>query len=197
MTSEFDEKYPWERRQGESTKAFMAFCAYRDLGAVRSLAKAYRASRGDRVGIIPGRWRAWAVQFEWVNRAREYDLHIELKARADREEEHQNELQDFRKRQKKLAIATTQSTLRLLELSDRKITDTVKVYEEWREKLAKAQTEEERAELMKNDPISIGLLPNMIRAAASVAQVATDAEAQALAVNELLKILEDTKKPVK
>lgn len=85
----------------------------------------------------------------------------------------------------------------MLELANRKMTDITKTYEEWKEKLAKAQTEEERAELRKNDPISTAHLPNMIRAAASVAQVATDAEAQALAVNELLKILEDTKKPVK
>ncbi|MCI0348693.1 MAG: hypothetical protein L0Z53_04645 [Acidobacteriales bacterium] len=200
MTSELDEKYPWARREDESSKAFKAFCAYRDLGAVRSIAKAYstaRGSKGDRKGIIPSRWRTWATQYEWVNRAREYDLHLELKARAEREQEHHQELQDFRERQKKLAIATTQSTLRLLELANRKITSLTKAYEDWKQKLEKAQTEEERAELMKDDPISIALLPNMIRAAASVAQVATDAEAQALAVNELLKILEDTKRHMK
>ncbi len=48
----------WTRRPGETSTAYAAFCAYRDLGPSRSLAEAYRqrtgkASRGELDELVP------------------------------------------------------------------------------------------------------------------------------------------------
>jgi hypothetical protein len=86
----------WERRRGESAKAFAAFRVYRDLGPRRSTTAAYRLyvaerqeSGGGRKGAIraPGRWKFWAQQYEWKNRAEAYDAHLDREARLRREAE--------------------------------------------------------------------------------------------------------------
>lgn len=58
----------WERLEGESSLAYESFCAYRDLGPERSLAKA---------GIVlkksVGTLSIWSMKYQWVARALAYD----------------------------------------------------------------------------------------------------------------------------
>ena len=87
---------PWDRRPSESTQAYRAFLVYLHLGLDRSLQKAYRSFKGSDSAKLPGRWRTWCVDYEWVARAAAYDrrqqrllnqdaLQEERKARKTRE----------------------------------------------------------------------------------------------------------------
>ena len=63
----------WRRRPGESAPAYRAFLVYLHLGLDRSLQKAYRRFKQSETANLPGRWRTWCVEHEWVARAQEYD----------------------------------------------------------------------------------------------------------------------------
>jgi hypothetical protein len=67
-----------KRLPGESYEAYRAFCIYRDQGPGRSLNKAWRQERAERgkgcpQARCPGRWRLWAREWKWVERAVSYD----------------------------------------------------------------------------------------------------------------------------
>lgn len=81
----------WERRTGESARAYAAFCVYRDLGAARSLNLAYGEWRRAQGGSgdpakAAGYWAEWSSGHEWVARAAAYDGHLEALRRAARED---------------------------------------------------------------------------------------------------------------
>lgn len=75
---------PWERRNGESARAYVAFCAYRDLGPSRSLSAAYGQHKGiEKAAVtVPGAWTRWSVKFRWVERAEAWDADVEKKQQA-------------------------------------------------------------------------------------------------------------------
>ena len=78
---EFDS---WERFDGESAKAYKAFCVYRDMGSTRSLAKTARAMNHP-----PGYKQTlgkWSTKNNWQSRCYDYDEHIEKLARLANEE---------------------------------------------------------------------------------------------------------------
>jgi len=69
----------WEILKDETSLAFSAFCAFRDLGAERSIRKAVETaevnkSKADKKYNV---WRNWSTQFRWFERAASYDRHIE------------------------------------------------------------------------------------------------------------------------
>lgn len=68
---------PWERQEGESVKAFEAFCIYLNLGTERSITKVVQELNKSRALI--GRWSS---AFGWVERAAAYDADLQRKARA-------------------------------------------------------------------------------------------------------------------
>jgi hypothetical protein len=69
----------WERLKGESSLAFAAFCAFRDVGAERNIRKAVdsaepcESKRESRYKV----WRNWCTQFRWRERAADYDRYLE------------------------------------------------------------------------------------------------------------------------
>lgn len=71
----------WERMPAESDQAWGAFCAYRDLGSVRTLPEAYRLycekSSRKRKRNVPTHWYSWAERYDWAGRVRGYDDEIE------------------------------------------------------------------------------------------------------------------------
>lgn len=68
----------WEQRPDESSEAYRAFRAYRDLGPDRSMAVAYRQRTGkDQAKQASGVWNGWAKRFDWPSRARAYDAYQE------------------------------------------------------------------------------------------------------------------------
>lgn len=71
----------WERQPKETEAAYVAFCAYRDLGVDRSLSAAY-SDAGKRA---PGQWAKWSSANIWVARAEAYDDYLEAEVRRLRE----------------------------------------------------------------------------------------------------------------
>lgn len=65
---------PWERREGETPKAFAAFCVYRDMGASRSLDKT-RQELGKSAGYTRV-LEDWSSHHNWGRRADLYDEHL-------------------------------------------------------------------------------------------------------------------------
>jgi len=190
------QRQPWERQPEESARAYAAFCLYLNLGPQRSIQKAFEAKSAPNAPQkrpVNGTWKAWCSRFRWTERARDYSLHLELIARQEREAQHHKEIEAFRRRQRELAEVTTAIGLKLLELVNRKIKSLQKEYDAWKVRMEAATTPEQRAELLKENPINLMSIPSWIRAAAFASQVGSDAESQALAVNELLHVLQDTK----
>lgn len=74
---------PWERQEGESSKAFFAFCLYRDLGLERSITKVAQKYNAER--NLRGLMGRWSKKWSWVKRVREYENHIDRVARAEHE----------------------------------------------------------------------------------------------------------------
>jgi hypothetical protein len=76
------ESKPWIRRPDEPEQAYVGFLFNRNLGPNRSLSRAYRryvtetglAPKGTEPEQAPGQWRQFSVQFDWVHRAREWDI---------------------------------------------------------------------------------------------------------------------------
>jgi hypothetical protein len=73
-------KSPWLRLPGESSAAYAAFCAYRDLKAnTRSIAAAYRHFRNfekSNTTQATERWKDWFRRFRWRERAEAHDDHV-------------------------------------------------------------------------------------------------------------------------
>ena len=73
----------WEQLTGETSKAFTAFCAFRDLGPERNIRNAVESAlkSGEKnVSVITKKynvWRNWSNQFHWRERAVDYDRYIE------------------------------------------------------------------------------------------------------------------------
>ncbi len=61
---------PWDRQEGETPKAYAAFCAYRDLGTERSLEKVGGSSAKVRV------CERWSSRYSWPARAAAWDEHL-------------------------------------------------------------------------------------------------------------------------
>ena len=104
----------WERMDGESAKAFAAFCAYLELGDERSVRAVGQKLDKSRTQI--GKWSA---AFKWVERAAAYDAE---QWRAERERE-QRDARKMRKRQLEAAEAYQQKAMdafNLLSPSDLK-----------------------------------------------------------------------------
>ena len=69
----------WVKLTGETSFAYAAFRAFRDLGAERSIRKAVETAEADQ-GKWDKRynvWRNWATQYRWRERAADYDRYLE------------------------------------------------------------------------------------------------------------------------
>lgn len=68
---------PWERREGESVKAYEAFSIYLNLGSERSINAV--ASKLSKSRTLISRWSA---TYGWVERVAEYDTELQRQAHA-------------------------------------------------------------------------------------------------------------------
>jgi len=71
----------WEKQPEESSRAYEAFSAYRDLGAARSLVKV-----GQLLGKSVGLMERWSVQHSWVDRVEALEARDEMLRREAIEE---------------------------------------------------------------------------------------------------------------
>lgn len=76
-------KNPWERLQIETSRQFQAFCIYRDMGPSRSIQQVAQQRTGS--GGF-SKLKEWSITHQWVDRATEYDDHIDTIKRAGNEE---------------------------------------------------------------------------------------------------------------
>jgi len=128
-------EHPWERQQGESPQAYLAFECYRRIAAgERSLQRAWqdhcnqpgqaRQRRGKEAGRPHGHWTRWMFRWRWQERAlawdeevsalaRDQELDRELKARLATQEE---ELRQRRLRKEEALAACTVARRMLLRV---------------------------------------------------------------------------------
>jgi hypothetical protein len=76
---------PWEQQPRESSRAYGAFCTYRDLGPRRSLRAAANAFYGRTSAASERQLDKWSRAFGWVERASAWDRHLDAEARAAQE----------------------------------------------------------------------------------------------------------------
>lgn len=98
----------WERQPGESAPAFQAFAVYRDLGPRRTFAEAARKFFGNvkRQGFR----QDWPRRFQWSERARAWDDHLDNCQRQAEEQARK----DMAQRHAKTALALQSKALERL-----------------------------------------------------------------------------------
>jgi len=79
--SDIHQPSPWEHQPGESSRAFAAFCAYRDLGPFRSLRAAAEAFYGRLSASVVRQLQTWSGTFKWVERSDAWDRYLDAEAR--------------------------------------------------------------------------------------------------------------------
>lgn len=87
-----DNLQPWDRRPGETAKAFQGFQAFRDLGPARTIQAAGEAlvESGGIPSFTIGRrrwWEKWSTRHDWVARAQAWDDHLDEVGQLAQEEE--------------------------------------------------------------------------------------------------------------
>ena len=158
----------FDQQDGETAKAYQAFCAYRDAGTARSLLKTWRQQSGNEAATsVPGKITEWSDQNDWKRRAEAYDAHLELTARKGREEAHTAEIVAYRERCRSAAIQTGAMALAVLMKAG------------------------QRLQTLEAKEIEPHVLPAYLRAAASVMEASLNAEAEAVGVRRLETLLDN------
>lgn len=120
MSAERPDILPWERQPDESSKAFRAFVAYRDLPPdERSIQRAYETAYGRELedrGQIPGHMKRWCSGYDWVRRARAWDNERDRLAREAEIRADQEAIVAMRKRH--IGVAQSMQTLAAMALKD-------------------------------------------------------------------------------
>lgn len=88
----------WERREGESEKAFSAFQFYRDMGPERSHRTVAEAIYGVQAKYSIRTVHEWSRKFDWVDRVRALEARDEMIRRQAVEEHLESEAADLAKR---------------------------------------------------------------------------------------------------
>ena len=97
-----DPRQPWDKYEHESSRAYAAFCAYRDLGAERSIDRAFHAAGGQTEARAPRRWFGWSQQFQWAKRVEAWDSHLAAVDSAEKEKAAQRDAQEWAERRRHL-----------------------------------------------------------------------------------------------
>ena len=88
----------WERQEGETSRAYEAFSAYRDLGSARSLAKV-RQLLGKSTGLM----ERWSAAHAWVDRVAALEARDEIVRREAVEEYLTSQAEDHAEREGRIA----------------------------------------------------------------------------------------------
>jgi len=103
-----NERQPWDRQIGESSKAYSHYCIYRDMGVSRSL----RHMAG-----LPGctsvrrQLNRWSSRWGWVERCQKYDDHLLHQDRLRQEKERR----DMVSRHAKIAVLSQNLVVKGIE----------------------------------------------------------------------------------
>jgi hypothetical protein len=113
---------PWEFNADLDTpKSYQGFCAYRDLGPMRSLEGAYQVYRHqDGIKTVPGFFREWSWKGQWVDRVHAFDLEhdrIRLeKMQGEARSDHESRIERIRAMVEGMAIIRLSTSLRTAEI---------------------------------------------------------------------------------
>ena len=88
----------WERQEGETSRAYEAFSAYRDLGSARSLAKV-RQLLGKSTGLM----ERWSAAHAWVDRVAALEARDEIVRREAVQEYLASQAEDHAEREGRIA----------------------------------------------------------------------------------------------
>jgi hypothetical protein len=165
MPADNEQPKPWDRLDDEGRTAYFVFLKYRNMPAnERSVLAVYRALHGHEKSAPSGRYKKWAADYRWVERADAWDAHVEAEAQRKAIEDHAQELAGFRQSQLSMAIAAQAAAELLMQKSTARLSQ------------------------IKVNRIPAKVLPQFFRAAAAVAAAATDSRAQAIAVDRMLEL---------
>ena len=166
----------WDRQDGEGDKAFAAFVRYRDMHpSVRSIRAAYEAQTGKKLETRqpPRQWLTWSSKWQWIDRARAYDAHLELVARQQREDSYSDQLRQHLDQQNRLATAAVEASIRLIRHANARMAE------------VETASKNGKSKAMPED------ITRCIRAAVAAGDAASAARAEALGVDKLLEIVDD------
>jgi hypothetical protein len=107
----------WERQPGETSRAYEAFSAYRDLGSARSLAKV-----GQLLGKSTGLMERWSAAHSWVDRVAALEARDEMLRREAVEEHLRAIAEDHATREARIQE-------KLLEIRERAASQSAKMLE--------------------------------------------------------------------
>jgi len=115
----------WDRREGESKKAYQAFCDYRDMGtsrSLRSLHEQYRKQSLNNAQAKPPTIREasifqWSSKHEWQSRVTAWDNHL-TSANTQSREDAVNQLIEDELRDYKLQLEKWTAAFNRMPLQD-------------------------------------------------------------------------------
>lgn len=96
---------PWERQDGESAKAYQAFCKYLDMGEKRSI-RAVAQQLGKSATLMA----RWSSTWHWPDRVAEYE--VDLRRQAYKKA--QNDAEKMAKRHINIALKMQEKALAAL-----------------------------------------------------------------------------------
>ena len=116
MTKAKNTPDPWEKQEGENSKPYAAFCAYRDMGVGRSLSKTIPLVYGENYsGKVSGKQRRledWSSKHNWVVRVEAYDVYLE----ATERKENEKAIKDMAKRHAQASLLTMSKAIDRIKL---------------------------------------------------------------------------------
>jgi hypothetical protein len=151
----------WNRLGNESDQAYEAFALYRDQGPVRSQERVSK-ELGKTTVLIS----RWSSKYNWVQRVRAFDQYLDLQVSREAEKRYIKSIAEFRERQRDLALKLSEAAVKLLVKANLRLKN------------------------IKIEDIEPDKLPAFYRAAAAVAEAGSNAEAEALAIEKLLMVLQ-------
>lgn len=155
---------PWDRQPFDTNKSWPAFDAYLAMGQQRSIPKV-----ADKLGYESTRWiKEWSRKHHWQDRVGAWQAEQARKRRAKREEAHQKKLEDFIEKQERLHAASLEAAIRTLQEANKLL----------------------RSIENKEGTFDPSQLPSILRAAASVAESASAAQAELLGIDDILDDLD-------
>ena len=75
----------WTRLENETSRAYHAFCIYRDMGPERSLEKVRKKLREEGKKVTIALIYKWSKKYNWVERAIAYDDYLDGLKRIEQE----------------------------------------------------------------------------------------------------------------
>jgi hypothetical protein len=154
----------YDRQEGESSKAFAAFCSYRDLGPSRSVDAAYCLHTGAEPGTkqASGNFKRYATTHNWVERAAKFDADADAQNRKMLLERNKAE---YNERVEKYRKQTESLGLGFMNLASQLTVCFSKLADPIMQKLAKGgDVTKDELDLLKD-------IPNALRAIATSSEI--------------------------